>query len=103
MEWHEIESRWEHIKGKVKEKWDKLTDNDLAAIQGKRHELVNRIKHIYGVAKEDVEKQIEEFRVSLKKEKDHKKGCVENNEQKKCKNLLDKAETKMPETKNKVG
>jgi uncharacterized protein YjbJ (UPF0337 family) len=47
--------------GKAKEKWGKLTDDDLTAINGKREQLVGKIQERYGIAKEAAEKQVEEF------------------------------------------
>jgi uncharacterized protein YjbJ (UPF0337 family) len=45
----------------VKEKWGKLTDDDLTAINGKKEQLVGKIQERYGVAKEAAEKQADEF------------------------------------------
>jgi uncharacterized protein YjbJ (UPF0337 family) len=36
MDWNRVEGNWKQVKGKVKEKWGKLTDDDLAAINGRR-------------------------------------------------------------------
>ena len=69
MQWIEIEGNWDKLKGRILEKWGKFTDNDLAIIGGKKDELIGRIKHVYGVAKEDAETQFEEFLTSLKKTK----------------------------------
>jgi uncharacterized protein YjbJ (UPF0337 family) len=68
MEWKQIESDWDSLKGEVKQKWGKFTENDFTLMKGKKDELLARIKHVYGVAKEDAEKQIEEFRDSLKRD-----------------------------------
>ena len=67
MEWNQIEGQWDIIKGKVKEKWGKFTDDDLTLMKGKRDALIGQIKKTYGVAKEEAERQIEEFRTTLKK------------------------------------
>jgi uncharacterized protein YjbJ (UPF0337 family) len=71
MQWGQIEGSWDKVKGKLLERWGKFTDNDLALIGGKKDDLIGRIKHVYGVAKEDAETQIEEFRASLKDVKKH--------------------------------
>ena len=42
MNWDRIEGDWKQFVGKVKEKWGKLTDDDLAAINGKREQLEGR-------------------------------------------------------------
>jgi uncharacterized protein YjbJ (UPF0337 family) len=47
--------------GKVKERWGKLTDDDLDVIAGKRDQLIGKIQERYGIAKDAAEKQVEEF------------------------------------------
>ena len=44
MDWNRVEGNWKQVKGKVKEKWGKLTDDDLTAINGRRHQLEARSK-----------------------------------------------------------
>ncbi len=56
-----LEGNWKQLKGKVKEKWGKLTDDDLTTISGKRDQLVGKIQERYGVAKDDAEKQYSEW------------------------------------------
>ena len=51
----------EAIDGKVKEKWGKLTDDDLTAINGKKGQLVDKIQERHGIAKDAPEKQVDEF------------------------------------------
>jgi uncharacterized protein YjbJ (UPF0337 family) len=46
------------LKGKIKEQWGKLTDDDLVEIRGKREQLVGRLQKRYGLAKEKAEEQI---------------------------------------------
>jgi uncharacterized protein YjbJ (UPF0337 family) len=61
MNWDQIEGKWKQAIGKIKEKWGKLTDDDLQLIKGKRDQLVGRIQERYGIAKEDAEHQVDEF------------------------------------------
>jgi uncharacterized protein YjbJ (UPF0337 family) len=61
MNWDQIEGKWKQVVGKIKEKWAKLTDNDLEMIRGKRDQLVGKIQERYGVAKEEAERQVDEF------------------------------------------
>jgi uncharacterized protein YjbJ (UPF0337 family) len=61
MNWDQIEGKWKQASGHVKEKWGKLTDDDLQVIRGKRDQLVGKIQERYGIAKEDAERQVEEF------------------------------------------
>jgi uncharacterized protein YjbJ (UPF0337 family) len=61
MNWDRIEGKWKQSVGKVKEKWGKLTDDDLDVIAGKRDQLVGKIQERYGIAKDAAEKQVDEF------------------------------------------
>jgi uncharacterized protein YjbJ (UPF0337 family) len=59
-----LQGKWKQVKGQAKQKWGKLTDDDLDVIEGKRDELAGKIQERYGIAKEEAEKQIEEFESS---------------------------------------
>lgn len=56
-----FEGNWKQFRGKVKEQWGKLTDDDLDVIGGQRDQLVGRLQERYGLAKEAVEAQIKDF------------------------------------------
>lgn len=56
-----MKGNWKQLKGKVKEQWGKLTDDDLTQIDGKRDQLVGKIQARYGDAKEDVETKVEKW------------------------------------------
>jgi uncharacterized protein YjbJ (UPF0337 family) len=58
MNWDRVEGNWKQFTGKVKEKWGKLTDDDITVINGKQDQLVGRIQERYGVAKDEAEKQV---------------------------------------------
>ena len=49
MNWDRIEGNWKQFKGKVKEQWGKLTDDDIDVIAGKRDQLVGKIQEQYGI------------------------------------------------------
>jgi uncharacterized protein YjbJ (UPF0337 family) len=53
---------WEQLKGRVKQQWGKLTDQDLERLQGHVEELAGKIQQRYGLAKEEAERQAREFR-----------------------------------------
>ncbi|MGE0354567.1 MAG: CsbD family protein [Gemmatimonadales bacterium] len=57
-----LQGTWMEMKGKVREEWGKLTDNDLDRIAGKREQLVGVLQQHYGWAKEDAERRVEEWR-----------------------------------------
>jgi uncharacterized protein YjbJ (UPF0337 family) len=61
MNWDRIEGKWKQAAGKTKEKWGKLTDDDLHIINGKREQLVGKIQERYGIAKDVAERQVDEF------------------------------------------
>jgi uncharacterized protein YjbJ (UPF0337 family) len=56
-----IEGNWKEFKGKIQEKWGKLTDDRLDVIEGKRDQLAGEIQQAYGISKEQAEKQVKEF------------------------------------------
>jgi uncharacterized protein YjbJ (UPF0337 family) len=62
-----IEGNWKQIKGKIKEQWGKLTDDDLDVIDGKREQLVGKIQEKYGIARDEAEKQLKQFESSSNK------------------------------------
>ncbi|HET8598097.1 MAG TPA: CsbD family protein [Castellaniella sp.] len=53
-----IKGNWLQYKGKIKEQWGKLTDDDLDVVAGKRDQLVGRIQERYGIARDEADKQI---------------------------------------------
>ena len=55
-----LEGKWEQLKGKAKEKWGDLTNDDWAVVQGKRDQLAGRIQERYGRTKEEAEKEVDE-------------------------------------------
>ena len=61
MNWEQVEGKWKQMKGAVKEKWGKLTDDDLDKIAGKREILVGRLQECYGLHKELAELQCDEL------------------------------------------
>jgi uncharacterized protein YjbJ (UPF0337 family) len=62
-----LEGNWKQIKGKVKERWGKLTDDDLDVIEGKRDQFLGRIQERYGIAREEAEKQVTAFLDNVEK------------------------------------
>jgi uncharacterized protein YjbJ (UPF0337 family) len=66
MNWDQIQGTWKQYKGQAQQRWGKLTDDDLVAIDGKRQQLVGKIQERYGTVKEVAEKQADEFMAALK-------------------------------------
>src|SRR5215510_1915815 len=61
MDWNRIEGNWKQLKGKVKEQWGKLTDDDLDVIEGKRAQLEGKIQERYGYGKDQVRKEVDDW------------------------------------------
>jgi uncharacterized protein YjbJ (UPF0337 family) len=53
-----IEGNWKQLKGKAKEQWGKLTDDDFDVIAGKRDQLLGRIQERHGISRDEAEKQV---------------------------------------------
>ena len=58
MNWDQIEGRWNEFKGKAKQQWGKLTDDDLDVVEGRRDELLGKVQHAYGVSREEADRQV---------------------------------------------
>jgi uncharacterized protein YjbJ (UPF0337 family) len=56
----QVEGNWKQLKGKVKEQWGKLTDDDIEQIAGNREQLEGKLQERYGIAKDQVKKQIDD-------------------------------------------
>jgi len=65
MNWDRIEGNWKQFKGKVREQWGELTNDDLDVAAGKREHLAGRIKERYGITKEEAEKKLDEWMAKL--------------------------------------
>ncbi len=61
MNWDQIAGQWKQMKGSVKQRWGKLTDDDLEVITGKKDELVGKIQERYGISKEKAEQELNEW------------------------------------------
>lgn len=61
MNWDRMAGDWKQFKGKVKEQWGKLSDDDLTRIEGKRDQLVGSIQQRYGIAKDEAERQVSDW------------------------------------------
>jgi uncharacterized protein YjbJ (UPF0337 family) len=61
MNWDQIAGEWKNMKGRIREQWGELTDDDMDRIGGKKDQLVGTIQSKYGLAKEEAERQVDEF------------------------------------------
>jgi uncharacterized protein YjbJ (UPF0337 family) len=65
MNWDQVAGNWKQMKGRAKQQWAKLTDDDLTFIDGKRDQLLGRIQERYGIGREVAESQIREWERAL--------------------------------------
>lgn len=61
MNWDRIEGSWKQFRGNVKQRWGKLTDDQLDVIAGKREQLAGRIQEAYGITKDEADKQLADW------------------------------------------
>jgi uncharacterized protein YjbJ (UPF0337 family) len=61
----QLKGKWKQLKGSVKERWGKLTDDDLDVIDGQSEQLIGTIQERYGIAREAAQKQVDEWNKSL--------------------------------------
>jgi uncharacterized protein YjbJ (UPF0337 family) len=76
MNLDELTGKWNQLKGSVKERWGKLTEDDLTTIDGKKDRLVGKIQERYGLTKDKAEQQIAEWRIPPSHEQDEPKRKV---------------------------
>jgi uncharacterized protein YjbJ (UPF0337 family) len=56
-----FEGRWKQLKGSLKQRWAKLTDDDVMALSGKKDELVGRLQERYGITRDQAEREADEW------------------------------------------
>jgi uncharacterized protein YjbJ (UPF0337 family) len=66
MNWDQIEARWNELKGDVRSKWAKLTDDDVELIGGKKDTLVGKLQERYGYLKDDAERAVDRWLSDIK-------------------------------------
>ena len=70
-QWDEIAGRWTRFSRDVKKKWDRLTDDEVMQINGRREILAGKIQEKYGITREKAEqeynKRMDEYKAATKK------------------------------------
>ena len=61
MNWDQIEGNWKQFKGKARQKWGMLTNDELDVIQGRKDQLIGKIQERYGLAREEAEKEVDDW------------------------------------------
>ena len=64
-----IQGKWTQLKGSLKAKFGKLTDDDLSRAEGTHQYLVGRLQERYGWQKDQAEREIRDFERTLEKKK----------------------------------
>ncbi|SPF77888.1 CsbD family protein [Pseudoprimorskyibacter insulae] len=62
MDWNVVEGKWKQLKGEAQARWGKLADDDLDVIEGNREKLVGKLQEKYGYAKEEAEREVDDFK-----------------------------------------
>lgn len=65
MTWDRVQADWSRFKVNAKQRWDKLTEQQLNAIAGRRAILTRRIGDTYSLSMEEAERQVAEWHASL--------------------------------------
>jgi uncharacterized protein YjbJ (UPF0337 family) len=61
MNWDRIEGNWKQFKGKVREQWGDLTDDDLDRINGRKDQLQGLIQERYGKSKDEASRDVDDW------------------------------------------
>lgn len=71
MNWDRVQGNWKQFKGRVREKWAKLTDDQVNAIDGRREVLAGKLQEAYGIGKEEADRQISDWQKSIQEVADY--------------------------------
>jgi uncharacterized protein YjbJ (UPF0337 family) len=61
MNWDQVAGNWKQLKGKIREQWGELTDDELETVRGRRDQFEGLLQQKFGLAKEEAKRQIDEF------------------------------------------
>ena len=61
MNWDILKGKWKQMTGSAQEKWGELTNDDLQQIDGSREKLVGKVQEKYGLARDEAEKQVDDW------------------------------------------
>jgi uncharacterized protein YjbJ (UPF0337 family) len=56
-----FEGKWKQMKGSVKQRWGKLTDDDLTSLSGKKDELIGKLQERYGITRDQAQREADEW------------------------------------------
>jgi len=61
MNWDQVEGKWMQFKGKAREQWGKITEDEYDQVAGKRDQMVGLVQEKYGHAKADAEREVDDW------------------------------------------
>lgn len=73
MNTDQLEGKWKQLKGTVRAKWGKLTDDDVQYIAGNTERFVGRLQERYGIKKEEAQKQLDDWQKAHEAEHAHRR------------------------------
>jgi uncharacterized protein YjbJ (UPF0337 family) len=56
-----LQGKWAQLKGKVKEQWGKLTDDEIELLDGKKDQLVGKVQERYGIARDQAARDVDNW------------------------------------------
>lgn len=65
MDWNRIEGNWKQFKGKIKEQWGQLTDDDIDKMEGSREVFEGKIQEKYGIGKDQAKRNVDDWLKTL--------------------------------------
>jgi uncharacterized protein YjbJ (UPF0337 family) len=80
MNWDRISGNWTQWKGRVRERWGKLTDDQLDVVAGRREQLSGRIQDAYGLSRDEAERQLRNWERNLAVEYDEADLVIDDEE-----------------------
>ena len=69
MNWDQIEGQWKNLKGDIRSKWAKLTDDDLELIGGKKDKLLGKLQERYGLERDKAEAELDTYISGMNRDK----------------------------------
>ena len=75
MNWDQVECRWNQLRGSVRERWGRMTDDDVQTLTGAKDRLIGKIQERYGTTKAEAEMQVDAWSITLK-EMEHERAAT---------------------------
>lgn len=68
MQWDRVQGNWKQLKAQAKQRWGKLSEQDLERMNGDRNQLRTEIQEAYGISQDEAAQQISEWQGTLSEE-----------------------------------